>query len=1381
MPATIIESVLTRKLDTVLLFKWLNNESIEDAPEDCILYCCSKSEFVSYFLTYLRTQTDSVLQTNSNAVQLLQQQATPEKILSKQKHRRSVSDPTSDTDRTTDSLSAKTNQLSHESPSKDRKKSGRKVKTKLFPDDKSKDLTISSDESRLSGGVNRLIISSTPIKNGYKNEYPSLVSSPVTPNLRSFRDSYERCDTPRLSHRHSRSQEKNISLGDFLVNVQPKSSKKKRNKNVSDENDTDTKVELDLSNSEIFPEIGARKSSSLRSERRRIKPTNLDKSSSQKSFSLNSFNAETFQQPSPLALENNAAFKEQKIQPKEFSKSFEVERSILKQERHKLMEKFNILNTSTSQSLTSTPQIKVTQKECCDFKQSYVTADINKVVFKDQIDILAEIYDTLLKNNLILSLNIEIYFLISILLSKQYEEDFTKVESQLNEKNISECLLKSIHNSTYFVVKSLWYLRTILEVILDKNSLKILGENKKIRSFYPDLAKFLLNSYGLKVEAENNQEKIKSVTENRASNGVICFNFETDNAENFPSVLSFQNFKKQRDMFYEILRWYQDTQTSGGTRTTFKARIKTLISSGPTAANHAHLAALFTAHMIAECLPPTVQESKLSKLQRRLTCPTAPESHRLPHFTAKETFYKEFIMYAENECFRVHLRDAFASEIIALDSTTIVSESYNQSDISREFLQLSKKLCLLSKFLGYLTSLPYSQVPTDFMTKTGALANTRIQKEVNYTVPKEKVLQNNIALRNFTQPCIDLRGILINSDENGRLCITLPWIIHYLSMLDYTSLRLKYYQNLLKLLFNIYETKLKMNPISLIKKNTVIFLKSILGWLFGLPHFPQEFFCESKSLNVSVASENTIDFYDLINESILFELCPFLRDVNVLLSTCKISNDQKEMGSFRHITPVSLSLNAEDRIRNKEKELQARLEEEFLKTQPSSTRRVLELVMERVTSGTVKELTAQILSDFRKKTREKASNLVFSKNGENNETLIKSLEALYASQLQQLRGEALEAGVASIKRRAGAALAALLPSAPSPLLSLAVKGCVNRLNKWLNDNWSTTAVLCKDLEEEMKTLITLGDAVTGTHQNSVDLTAMLLPSDKFDAVHVSAAAAVINLKEHICLLLDYDEVPDSTSLLATCTAACSPTNLFSRPPTQRAILQLSVDYCIVFVSRKPEQVNDEFLNKLHALWNTCCPDRKKHAPQELLLPERRPDLSPELRNFEDDERPPTPVSDEDDAPITPDASGSNMEKLVVIIDCAASVESKSVPEQTKSDRQEQNTLLEFFDRILCPRNIVLLGESRCKASAVWEALATVLVFLLKNDYLSEDSLTEQCLAVYRQDWPQSILENLSTCMKSVSSRWSRASTGKFTLFLDFLAEYCGDMDYEPLD
>ena len=412
------------------------------------------------------------------------------------------------------------------------------MKTKLFPEEKKENVSLSSDESRLSLGIDRIVISSTPTKNGFK-DYPNLPASPVTPQNRSFKE-FERCDTPRLN-RHSRSSDKSVSLADYLVNVQPKSSKKKRSKNTSND-DSETKIDLDLSNSESFPEIGSRKSSSLKSERRRIKPTNIDRS--KKSYSLNSFTPEVFQQPS-LALEENLAFK-----PKpqsETSNSIEIERNILKQDKLKLAEKFNTLNTAITPK--PTPQIKILQRE--EKIQNYIEADVNKVVFTDKIDVLINIYNILLKNNLILSLNTEIYYLITILLSKQWEDDYINLESQF-KYNLWENILKMIHNSTYFAVKSLWNQRTALEVILDKNSLKILGENKKIRSFYPDLAKFLLNSYGLKCEAETHGER-KNV--DRLSNGIVCFNHETDNAENFPSVLSFQNFKKQRDMFYEILRY----------------------------------------------------------------------------------------------------------------------------------------------------------------------------------------------------------------------------------------------------------------------------------------------------------------------------------------------------------------------------------------------------------------------------------------------------------------------------------------------------------------------------------------------------------------------------------------------------------------------------------------------------------------------------------------------------------------------------------------------------------------------------------------------------------------------------------------------------------
>lgn len=472
---------------------------------------------------------------------ILQHQGTPEKSFGR-KHHRSISDPTCDNDKsqTNDSLTVKSERKTQESPNRDKKKQGKRVKTKLFQEDKKENVSLSSDESRLSLGVDRIVISSTPMKNGFK-EYPNLPASPVTPQNRSFKE-FERCDTPRLN-RHSRSSEKSVSLADYLVNVQPKSTKKKRSKNTSND-DSEAKLDFDLSNSESFPEIGARKSSSLKSERRRIKPTNIDRS--KKSYSLNSFTPEVFQQPT-LALEENLAFKP-KPQATETSNSIEIERNILKQDRHKLMEKFNTLNTTTISPKVTTPQIKILQRD--ENIHNYVDADVNKVIFSDNIDILINIYDILLKNNLILSMNTEIYYLMTILLSKQWEEDYISSESQI-KSNLSENLLKIIHNSTYFAVKSLWYQRTVLEVILDKNTLKTLGENKKVRSFYPELAKFLLNSYGLKCEAESNCDK-KSVS--RFSNGMVCFNHETDNAENFPSILSFQNFKKQRDMFYEILR-----------------------------------------------------------------------------------------------------------------------------------------------------------------------------------------------------------------------------------------------------------------------------------------------------------------------------------------------------------------------------------------------------------------------------------------------------------------------------------------------------------------------------------------------------------------------------------------------------------------------------------------------------------------------------------------------------------------------------------------------------------------------------------------------------------------------------------------------------------
>lgn len=94
---------------------------------------------------------------------------------------------------------------------------------------------------------------------------------------------------------------------------------------------------------------------------------------------------------------------------------------------------------------------------------------------------------------------------------------------------------------------------------------------------------------------------------------------------------------------------------------------------------------------------------------------------------------------------------------------------------------------------------------------------------------------------------------------------------------------------------------------------------------------------------------------------------------------------------------------------------------------------------------------------------------------------------------------------------------------------------------------------------------------------------------------------------------------------------------------------------------------------------------------------------------------------------------------------AASVDSEDISVSNESTSVDNDYEVEcngvsneFFDSILCPRNVLFLGRLGNGSEEVWNKLADLLKFLLKEQFLTEDSLTEQCLAIYRQDWPQVI-------------------------------------------
>lgn len=208
---------------------------------------------------------------------------------------------------------------------------------------------------------------------------------------------------------------------------------------------------------------------------------------------------------------------------------------MLKLQRQLIQDKF-------SSPVTSTPLVKVTREEPTEF----ISADVNKVTNKDKLDTIVMVYDYILENNLTLNVTAELYRLIYVLVSKQCVNSEPSENSESDEENI----IQSIHNTTYVAVKCVWLNRHHIQLLLDDGALKQLGDSRSVRSYSPDLAKYLLNEYGLRSERREERQEERECEEG----GVVCFNMETDNVDNFPSVLSFQNFKKQRDMYYEIYR-----------------------------------------------------------------------------------------------------------------------------------------------------------------------------------------------------------------------------------------------------------------------------------------------------------------------------------------------------------------------------------------------------------------------------------------------------------------------------------------------------------------------------------------------------------------------------------------------------------------------------------------------------------------------------------------------------------------------------------------------------------------------------------------------------------------------------------------------------------
>uniref|UniRef100_A0A673I3L5 Codanin-1 C-terminal domain-containing protein n=1 Tax=Sinocyclocheilus rhinocerous TaxID=307959 RepID=A0A673I3L5_9TELE len=624
---------------------------------------------------------------------------------------------------------------------------------------------------------------------------------------------------------------------------------------------------------------------------------------------------------------------------------------------------------------------------------------------------------------------------------------------------LEKAYLGNVHNCVYFSVR---VLENQFELVshLDKCTLRLLSENERVGTFSSSLKDRL-------AQAQDNCTA-KVLPSPPLFIHSVPFQPATDNRSNFSSDRAFHTFKKQRDVFYGFLREWEDSHKEPGWdfEAALGSRVRMMVSQLTAAGSHSHFARLFQKQLIQMCKGPCVLGSssdapdadllgmlgadslgRLKRLQQRLVQPQGligpcPP----PSFPGHQEFFKCFLQTASCCQLNQHLKDGLCQQLLKLDEVSILGPDASpargedtgdgdmeQQDEKQRFSSVLLTARLLAKFLGFISFLPY---------QTSELPSRDIQNTA-------------ITLRSKSSPLLDVCAVLRSSVHRRRTILTVPWIVEFLSMLDYVGPFLPFYRTALCLLLQIYKMVLGRGG-ELCYMNQLLMV-AVLGWLFQIPIFPEDLFFstdvkeEIKELE-NITSSQGLDTLPLVDQQLLYTCCPYLGEFRKLLAAFVAGSTSKSGGLVRKITPTSAELRGPSTTRSQQK-LQVDLEHAFFHNQPPSLRRTVEFVAERVGSNCVKHIKATLV-------------LELVKGGEKTLRDSLGLEGVDTAKLNdsicaQLCDAGMQALETATSENAPGAVRVLLPLETSPSVLTTAESITTRLAtekacSWLSANITST-------------------------------------------------------------------------------------------------------------------------------------------------------------------------------------------------------------------------------------------------------------------------------------------------------------------------------------
>ncbi|NXM65320.1 CDAN1 protein, partial [Serilophus lunatus] len=809
--------------------------------------------------------------------------------------------------------------------------------------------------------------------------------------------------------------------------------------------------QLNLNNLEEFPPMGAASGWTNRSKpSRRINPTPV---SAERPLSKpkTCFTSTPVSQ-SPAARLSSGSSLEAFTTVQEgnltsvISNSLQEEREMLKKERYRIS--FDP-GTPTKPNYTRSASLPT--------ESHLVTcANPTKVSCKKQLECLAQLYSSCIAENLVPNIFLELFFVLQLLTSKgtSTAEDGDS-DLEVNESDVSGGQhFQSVHNCVYFAVQVLDYQYEIISH-LEKGMLKLLAENERIASFSPSLHKRLRQAY------ESSTAKVSLLLP--CSVQSVSFQPETDNRSNFPSDRAFHIFKKQRDIFYELLREWEDNHEKTGWEfeRVLGSKIRAMMAHLSATCNHSHFARLFQKQLIQMCKGPvgggaswgdTPDQdvlnmlgpdnlSRLKRLQERFVVPQSIKGPcPPPSFPGCQQFFRDFILSAGSYQFNQHLMDSLCLKILELNGLTLVEHEHgdgeadmDEQDEKKRFTVVLLNLRLLAKFLGFLVFLPYRTVEQ----------------------PTRDLQDSALALRNQTLPILDILKLLRQSIRDQRSILTIPWIVEYLSLVDHIAPFLDYYRKVFGLLLQVYRLMVLSEDKEMSFLNKLLIL-AVLGWLFQVPSVPEELFFttddrQERLMMDTVTSAQALDSVPLVDQQLLYTCCPYLGELRKLLASFVTGSGGKNGGFIRKITPTAAESLA-PKASVTQRKLQVELEQAFFHNQPSSLRRTVEFVAERVGSNCVKHIKATLVAELVQRAEAMLQDKV-KEEGANHDKLLEEV----CTHLYEEGAQALIKGREFCKNKGPEAVRVLLPEETSTAVlnsaeNIAVELATEKACGWLSAN-----------------------------------------------------------------------------------------------------------------------------------------------------------------------------------------------------------------------------------------------------------------------------------------------------------------------------------------